>query len=49
VVPPVGGGGGGGGGLLLENPLTASSVIDAQLFCVFPLTVILTYLSLTEI
>ena len=26
------------------NPLTAISVIDAQLFCVFPLTVILTNL-----
>ena len=39
-----GDGGGGGGGVLPPNPLTAISVIDAQLFCVFPLTVILTNL-----
>ena len=34
----------GGGGDVPPNPLTAISVIDAQLFCVFPLTVILTNL-----
>ena len=33
---------GGGGGDVPPNPLTAISVIDAQLLCVFPLTVILT-------
>ena len=34
----------GGGKVVPANPLTAISVIDAQLFCVFPLTVILTNL-----
>jgi hypothetical protein len=39
---------GGGGGLPLLAAYISDSVIDAQLFAVFPVTVILTYLALTS-